>query len=140
MHFLVSNNCALSMFGCIIMQRQSYGMRTKLRVREMKNKTTFTEKNIYNIFQVICSVISFKLPKWMGDNYVWCLNDCDRRTCYMLMIINIGIINTDTDIVMIKFYWCHFLPHQLVESSSLAVRITTSFTNSFHVWLASHIL
>lgn len=30
-----------------------------------------------NIFRVICLVFSFKLTKWMRDNYVWCSNDCD---------------------------------------------------------------
>lgn len=41
------------MFGCIIMQRQSYGMRTKLRVSEIceneitKTDNTFTKKLIF---------------------------------------------------------------------------------------------
>lgn len=106
-------------------------------MREIKTKFT---KNI-NIFQVICSDVSFKLPKWMGDNYVWCLNDCDRRTCYFVddhqhrhhhhrhrhdtNFTDVTFSATSAGWIIIRLY---------------AVRITTFLTNSFHVWLASQTL
>lgn len=124
------------MFGCIIMQRQSYGMRTKLRVREIWKKNDENTYQEINIFQVICSVFSFKLPKWMGDNYVWCLNYFDRQTCSWS-----STSASSTDDIIVNDTITLMSLCTLCSAGWIIVSCLHCWSNNdfLHVWLASHI-
>lgn len=104
-----------------IMHRHKWGM----RANQPKNRSEEKHSNYLpeiNIFRVICLVFSFKLTKWMCDNYVWCSNDCDRQT-HMIIVMIIIIPASAGRFIALHVHDSNGFPHKFLTYFACSKRV-----------------